>query len=136
MTTITAGAGDIGAGRSSPCSLRQLVIASGLEAGHLHVATHKKARGHTGGTPDGVMSKADDGRASFLLGGLKWGWHSESRRGYKSRQICLGSADLPIMAVVYVLSQHCHLFNSGSSRLTSSWWEEVSVSHNGSTSLP
>lgn len=65
----------------------QLVISSGLGAGPLHVATHKKARGHIGGTPGWVMSKAD-GRGSFLLGGLKWGWHSESRRRYKSRQMC------------------------------------------------
>lgn len=51
------------------------------------MATHKKARGHIGGTPGGVMSKAD-GRGLFLLGDPKWGWHSESRRRYKSRQMC------------------------------------------------
>lgn len=51
------------------------------------MATHKKARGHIGETPGGVMSKAG-GRGLFLLGDPKWGWHSESRRRYKSRQMC------------------------------------------------
>lgn len=49
MATTVAGAGEVGVGGSSPCSSRQLVISSGLGAGHLHVATHKKARGHISG---------------------------------------------------------------------------------------